>query len=42
MLNFLALIAVEIPQQTIGKTWREELSRKAGSRLLKIKKLRRI
>ena len=34
--EFLALIVVEIPQQAWGKAWREELQRKAGSRLLKI------
>ena len=32
----IALIAVEIPQQAMGKARREELQRKAGSRLLKI------
>lgn len=34
MTNPIALIAVEIPQQALDKVGREELQRKAGSRLL--------
>ncbi|MBP6575982.1 MAG: hypothetical protein KA232_02080 [Chryseobacterium sp.] len=33
MTNPIALIAVEIPQQALDKVGREELQRKAGSRL---------